>query len=70
MDDGREGGPVFYELAIVSFAAGLLLLLPRQWPSAGGCIMIALLLYLWHREQRPKVDKLPSGDTTATPLSH
>ena len=57
MDDGRDGSPVFYELALVSFGAGLLLLLPRQWPSAGGCMVVALLLYLWHQETLSKAKK-------------
>jgi len=57
MDDGRDGSPLLQELAMVSFGAGLLLLLPRQWASFSGCMLLAVLFFIWHREGEMKKKK-------------
>lgn len=54
MDDGRDGPPLIVMASGWFFGAGVLLLLPRQWVSAGAAIAIGVVLSLVARRRAPK----------------
>jgi hypothetical protein len=54
-DDGRNGSPFLAAASAWCFGASLLLLLPRQWVSAGIALGLSLILGGWHLwRSRPK----------------
>ena len=52
VDDGRDGPPLLVMAARWFFAAGVMLILPRQWVSAGIALALGGLLYLFARRGR------------------
>jgi hypothetical protein len=47
----------------ISFAAGVVCLLPQQWASGALCLVLSLGLYLWHR--RCSARERPAGGAPA-----
>lgn len=48
----------------ISFAAGIVCLMPQQWASGAICLALSLGLYLWHRKrhaaERPLAERAGS----------
>ncbi len=59
MDDGRDGPPFLATLSSILLAAGGVLLLPRQFVSAGIAFALGLVLRAVHRRRHPKRKKAP-----------
>jgi hypothetical protein len=46
----------------ISFAAGIVCLLPQQWASGALCLALSLGLYVWHRKRVAAEANAPSVD--------
>lgn len=59
-DDGRDGPPFLATLSSILFAAGGVLLLPRQFASAGIAFGLGLAFWALYRRRHPKREEATS----------
>lgn len=49
----------------ISFAAGVVCLMPQQWASGALCLALSLGLYVWHRRRSAVEASAPSVEASA-----